>query len=294
MKTLLLGSSGQVGSRINFYLEKNRDFDVIAIKRSDIDLSEKSQIINFFEENHKFELIINAAAFTYVDLAESQKKECDKVNNFLLKEIASYCKKNNALLIHYSTDYIFDGKKNLPYVESDSPNPLNYYGLSKLNGENEILNSKCKYMIFRVSWIYSKNNRCFPNTMIDLFKNKDKVEVVDDQLGVPTSNEFIALNSIECILKHLKSDNGMNGIYHLVPDGSTSWFGFAKIVFDVCSKNDVNLDINKKNILPIKTASLSLPAIRPSFSVLDNQKIKDTFGLSFMNWEVYFKEIFED
>lgn len=263
-KALLIGGGGQLGSVVYKMLISNQ-VKVDAIQKRDLDLTNLSSIysaLDVFRPN----IIINCAAYTAVDNAEIERDECWVINHKAVKEIAHYCHKNSALLLHFSTDYVFDGFNTVPYVETDIVNPLNEYGKSKLAGENAIIASGCRYILIRTSWLFSQNGRNFYNTMKKLALGNTETKVVSDQVGTPTKAEHLA-DVIVKIIKYTDSNSALPlGIYHYAGKDVMSWYQFAQNIFVA-----ENSKIMPK---PISTAEYQQKARRPMYSALNSQKIR--------------------
>ena len=251
MKVLLTGRNGQVGWELERLLE-----DVVATDRGTLDLAGEN--IRNVVSTVKPDVIINAAAYTAVDKAESEKDLAFRVNGVAPGTLAEEAKRLGALLVHYSTDYIFDGEKKTPYVEDDPPNPLNVYGASKLEGERRIRASGCRHLLLRTSWVYAARGRNFFLTMKSA---KKPLRVVDDQRGVPTSSRFLAEYTMALLRK------GAEGLLHLVPSGETTWYGFARAILG-----------ERADITPIASREYPTPARRPANSVLDNARARALLG----------------
>ena len=279
MKILITGTNGQVGSAL---LKTLDDDELIPITRKDCDLASLDQIKDIFD-NNKLDLIINAAAYTKVDLAEDETKQAFQINKNAPILMASKAKELNIPIIHFSTDYIFDGRKEGGYCEDDSPNPLGVYGKSKLEGENGIQEVGGQYYIFRTSWVYSNVGHNFYLTMKKLAYEKQALNIVADQIGSPTSNVFIA-EQIKKIIPQLNKRN--SGIYHLVPDSSCSWFEFAKAII-----SKTNPNFNLEQLYAIKSNEFPTKAARPKNSILVNNKIKNKFKLTFESWQKELEKI---
>lgn len=273
MKILITGSNGQVGSALVKILY---DYNVIPLTRHNCDLKNINQI-KYVIDQHKPDLIINTAAYTKVDQAEDEIDIAYSINYDAPRIMAEKALERNIPLIHFSTDYVFDGKKEGAYTESDSSNPLGVYGKSKLAGDNAIQAIGGQFYIFRTSWVYSNIGDNFYLTINKLANSSDKLSIVSNQFGVPTSNNFIAAE-IKKILTQLSFKN--TGIYNLVPDGSCSWHEFAR---EIIIKNKISLDIN--NLLSITAEDYPTKAMRPANSVLDNSHIKAIFMLEFETWQ---------
>jgi dTDP-4-dehydrorhamnose reductase len=251
VRVLLTGRNGQVG----WDLERLLD-EVVATDRATLDLSGDG--IATFVSRVKPDLIVNAAAYTAVDRAESEKDLCFRINATAPGILAEAAKRLGALLVHYSTDYVFDGEKRAAYVEEDAPNPVNVYGASKLEGEKRIRASGCRHLILRSSWVYAPRGRNFYLTMRNA---KQPLRVVDDQRGVPTSSRFLAEHTISLLKK------GVEGLLHLVPSGQTTWHGFAREILGA-----------KADITPIPSSDFKTAARRPANSLLDNRRAQALLG----------------
>ena len=282
MKILITGSSGQVGSSLIKYLAS---YKIIPISGKNCDLY-NLKLLNKLIDIHQPDLIINTAAYTKVDLAEKEIELAYRLNVFLPEFLAKKALENDIPFIHFSTDYVFDGKKKDPYLESDLPNALSVYGSTKLKGEQAVTKIDGHYFIFRTSWVYSSTGKNFYLTIKNLIKNKEKIKVVNDQIGVPTSNYFLSYQ-INKLIPMLNKSN--KGIYHLVPDGHSSWFEFAKTII-IYLKAEFNL----RDLVPIKSDDLNFIARRPKNSILDNEKIKSTFMLEFDDWKTELERIIND
>jgi dTDP-4-dehydrorhamnose reductase len=287
---LIIGKNGQIANALieNFKLEKT-GFNVLVKDSSELDFSNSVTL----QENLKnistsINLIINCAGYTNVDKAEEEQELCDQINHQAVKILADFCKEKNILLIHYSTDYVFDGSGDKPFDEDNQENlqPLNYYGKTKLLSEQALKNSGCNYVIFRISWIYDKRSttKNFVNTIKRLALEKEEINVVDDQIGSPTSAEFVASNTIRFIWKItvenfgdnlIKFDKNLtNQIYHLNNGELMSWHEFAcKIVADL---QKTSVEIKLKKINKILSAEYKTKATRGLNSRLNNKKF---FGI---------------
>jgi len=275
-KILLTGGTGQVGYELQTTLKSLGT--VWAPGRNEFDLSDPESLrakIQAYEPD----LIVNPAAYTAVDQAESEPELAHTINAEAPRVIAEEAHKLGIPLIHYSTDYVFDGTKTEPYTEGDVPNPLNVYGRTKLEGERAIQHVHDQYLILRTSWVYSPTRgKNFYRTMLRLFQEKEEIRVVDDQIGAPTSAQFLAEKTAE-ILSQLKAkEQGEDrwGLYHLTEPGVMSWYGFAqKILDEQASKNSFKI----KTVLPISASKYPTPAMRPMNSVLSTRKITEVFSL---------------
>ena len=283
MKILLLGSNGQLG------YEANRTLfcygDLVAVDYPDIDFTKPKQVIELITEV-KPDLIYNAVAYTDVDKAELEPEKAIVVNCHTPAEIAKYCKENSVPLIHFSTDYVFDGQKNALYTEEDIPNPINIYGKSKLAGEQAIIASKCPHMIFRTSWVYSNRVGGFVNKVIGWAQNNEELKIVDDQIGSPTLARTLAILSTHFFGKNKKDLNQFfienRGIYHLAGGGFASRFEWTK---SIISHLTAEIPVKVKNIVPAKTVDFPTPATRPLFTALDCTKFEKASLLKIPDWE---------
>jgi len=283
---LIIGKNGQIANALieNFKLEKT-GFNILIKDSSELDFSNSITLReNLHNISTSIDLIINCAGYTNVDKAEEEQELCDQINHQAVKILAEFCKEKNIFLIHYSTDYVFDGSGNKPFDEDNQENlqPLNYYGKTKLLSEQALQNSGCNYVIFRISWIYDKRptTKNFINTIKRLALEKEEINVVDDQIGSPTSAEFVASNTIRFIQKIiLKNDdknsikfdkNLINQIYHLNNGELMSWHEFAcKIVADL---HKTSAKIKLKKINKILSADYKTKAMRGLNSRLNNKK----------------------
>ncbi|MDO8412359.1 MAG: dTDP-4-dehydrorhamnose reductase [Gallionellaceae bacterium] len=286
MKILLLGKNGQVGSELHTALAPLGE--VIAYDRHDCDLSVPESMREKIRKLQP-DVIVNAAAHTAVDKAESEPDLALTINGTAPGILAQEAKKLDALLVHYSTDYVFDGSKRTPYVEQDTPQPLNVYGHTKLAGERAIAAQAARYLIFRTSWVYDAQRKNFLTTIKRLGGQKPELTIVNDQLGAPTWSREIAHTTARIIGLYLsRSDQkNLNGIYHLTAQGQTSWFGFAQAAAR-CGLFD---NIQPPPILrAITSAEFPTPAKRPMYSVMSNAKLLKQFGIQLPDWEVSLQE----
>ncbi len=297
MKILLLGKNGQVGWDLQQTLQPLAE--VIALDRGGLDLADQDAIRRQVRE-HAPEIIVNAAAYTAVDRAETEPDLALAVNGVAPGVLAEEALRRGALLIHYSTDYVFDGASAAPYSEEDLPNPINAYGRTKLAGERAIASVGGKYLIFRTSWVYSHRGSNFLLKILQLAKDKDQLTVVADQFGAPTSSRGIARATAEVLLKLRKGEANLgpagsvgesSGIYNLTASGKTSWHGFAQaILAEAHAREWVGIRPSLR-IEPVTTAQYSTPARRPQNSVLDNRKIKEVFGARIGPWDKGLREV---
>ncbi|TDY13578.1 dTDP-4-dehydrorhamnose reductase [Meridianimaribacter flavus] len=269
---LVTGANGQLGKCIEELSLNFEELNFIFKSSKELDITSFNSAKAIFEK-HQFNYCINCAAYTAVDLAEDEKEKAFAVNAEGVKHLAILSKDYNTSLIHISTDFVFDGLKNTPYTETDSPNPINVYGASKLQGEQYIKELLDTYFIFRTSWLYSEYGNNFVKTMLRLSKERQELNVVNDQIGSPTYAKDLA----EVILKVIKEDNTNYGMYHFSNKGETSWFGFAQEIF-----KQKNIQVN---LLPTTSENYKTKAKRPMFSVLDNSKSLKKLGVIQKSWK---------
>jgi dTDP-4-dehydrorhamnose reductase len=285
MRILVLGRTGQVGWELNRSLQPLGE--VLALSRSEADFSHPETLRKVVRGLHA-DVIVNAVAYTNVDKAESEKSLAQIINEDGPAILAEEAKRSNALLIHYSTDYVFDGENPEPYIEDDKPNPINAYGQTKLAGERNIQATGCRHLIFRTSWIYSPRGHNFVNTILRLAQQRDQLRIVADQIGAPTSARFIA--DVTCrILATIRPlgsflDAETDGIFHLTASNYTTWFGFAQTIID--AKRPQRQGVNKPNLIPISTEQYPLPAQRPRNSRLNCDALRNRFGIYLPEWEI--------
>ena len=284
MKILLLGKNGQLGWELSKRLLSLGD--VVALDRSQCDLSTPEVIPKVIQEI-KPDIVVNAAAYTAVDKAEEEEEAANIINGHSVAVLAEQAKKHHALLIHYSTDYVFDGLKSSPYTEEDTPCPINAYGRSKLLGEQAIQKSGVQYLIFRTSWVYAARGNNFIKTMLRLASERDELKVISDQIGAPTSATLIADVTVEVIrqLTSKSQSKSISELYHLAASGETSWFGFARLLIESAILNGQHLKLSPDCVVPISTAEYTLPAKRPSNSRLDTTKLRADYRISIPKWE---------
>lgn len=221
-------------------------------------------------DQHRPDVVINAAAYTQVDKAETEREQALQINATTPKAIAEWCKTHQALLVHYSTDYVFDGSGEKPWLETDTPSPVNYYGLSKWEGEKAIQASGCKYYIFRVSWVYSPWGNNFKKTILRLAQEREELKIVADQWGAPTKAEDIAAETKKVLTNYLNGKPLEFGLYHWRFNDYTTWHQFAVSIVEEGQK--AGLPIKVKSILPIPTEAFPTPAKRPKNSRLESGK----------------------
>jgi len=270
---LVTGSNGQLGSEIR-ELFSSYKYNFFFTDRGSLDITNKSEIKNFIEDNN-IHAIINCAAYTAVDKAEEDRKSADLVNNVAVKNLAQIAKDKNIKLIHISTDYVFDGKTYMPYKEDGIVKPNGVYGKTKLDGENAVINiNPLNAIIMRTSWVYSSFGANFVKTMLKLGKERDKLGVIFDQVGTPTYARDLAKSILE-IIPNIKNEKVE--IYNYSNEGVLSWYDFAKEIMKMAKLNCT--------IDPIETKEYPTPATRPYYSLLNKAKIKQTFNITIPYWK---------
>jgi dTDP-4-dehydrorhamnose reductase len=246
---------------------------------------------------HAPHLIVNAAAYTAVDKAESEPDLAATVNSHAVRVLAEEARKLGALLIHYSTDYVFDGSKPGSYTEDDVPNPLSVYGRTKLEGDRAIQASGCRHLIFRTSWVCAARGGNFVKTILRLARERDELKIVADQIGAPTSAELIADVTALCVgyVRHCPERFAdVGGIYNLVAAGETSWHNYAQFVVENAARLGLPLKLSSDSIRPITTREYPLPARRPLNSRLATDKLNRVFGVELPHWHIHLKRVIEE
>ena len=287
MKILLIGPNGQVGWELHRSLLPLGQ--VTALDRTRADLSKPEQLRQVVRRVNP-ELIVNAAAYTAVDRAEDEQAMARLVNSEAPGVLAEEARRCGALLIHYSTDYVFDGARSGPYVEDDATNPLNVYGSSKLAGEEALRSSGADYLILRTSWVYSARGNNFLLTMLRLMRERESLSVIADQCGAPTWARLIAEVSAQIALQaamERRGDNFHSGTYHLTSAGTTSWHGFAVKIADLARASDEcgGGGLRVRDILPIAAADYGGPTRRPANSQLSTAALTARFSLLMPAWD---------
>ena len=283
MVVLVTGSNGQLGQSLQFIAPNYPNTNFIFCSSSELDVTNLENCQSIFSKKQP-KYCINAAAYTAVDKAESEPEKAHLINVVGAKNLAEVCKKHNTILLHISTDFVFDGNASKPYTEYDFTNPTGVYGQTKLDGEKAIQEIWSNHFIIRTSWVYSQFGNNFMKTMLRLSSERDSVSVVNDQIGTPTNAVDLAEVLVHIILADNRQPITDNfGIYNFSNEGQCSWYDFAKKIFEI---NNINI-----NLKPIPTTSFPTPATRPGFSVLDKSKIKVTFDLKIKNWEESLKVI---
>ncbi len=293
-KILLTGVSGQVGHALKTKLLQH---EVIALSRQQLDLSKVHDIRRIVREV-KPNLIINPAAYTAVDKAESEPELAYAINVTASQILADEAARLNAALIHFSTDYVYGGEKKLPYIEDDEVNPASVYGKSKLAGENAIRTVGLPHLILRTSWVYGTYGKNFLKTILRLALERDALRIVADQFGAPTSSESIADGVVQLIDIWDSQQDNQTGTYHLTNAESTSWHGFSREIVNEYNRleserNWPALKVNVENIVAITTAEYPTLAARPANSRLDNSKLKSVFNVALPSWQQGLRQVMQ-
>ena len=283
MKLLITGAAGQLGKVFVSELKANKEIQFSAYSRGDLDVTcvDEAQTVIARERP---DFVINTGAYTQVDLAESEKENAYMVNETGPANLAEVCQRLDIPLVHFSTDYVFDGSKKAPWVEEDPTAPLGVYGASKLAGEKAIAQIHSKHLIFRTSWVFSEYGHNFVKTMLHVGSMREKLNVVDDQIGKPTSAREI----VRLVLAILPKAENHWGIYNLAQPQTISWYGFAQAIFEQARSLDKhywNNHLLVSDLLPIPSSEYPTHAQRPANSELDTTKIESTFGLSIKPWQ---------
>ena len=279
INVLVTAKDGQLGQCFQSLVSKHPNLRFIFKSSSELDITNKSNIEDVFDA-HSFDYCINCAAYTAVDKAEEAVELADKVNHLGAQNLAEACKKFDRTLIHISTDFVFDGQSNVPYLETDTTSPLGVYGETKLKGEHAISKTLKQHYIIRTSWLYSEYGNNFLKTMLRLANERDEIGVVGDQIGSPTYAKDLA----EAVLQIIELRKTSYGIYHYSNEGEISWYDFAKEIFRI-SNSDIKL--NK-----IKTKDYPTLATRPKFSILNTTKLSNLLQVPILNWKISLRHTF--
>ena len=285
MKILLLGKNGQVGWELQRSLSPLGK--VLALDSKSLDYcGDLSDLVGLSTTIRRFmpDVIVNAAAYTAVDNAETEYPLAYRINAEGVSVLAQEAQRLGALLVHYSTDYVFSGEGKEPWQETDPVAPLNRYGESKLAGENAIQKSGCMYLILRTSWVYSTHGHNFVKTILRLLKENNGIDIIDDQFGVPTSAELLADVTAHAIRDTLRHPE-LSGLYHLAPSGETTWFRYAHFILEYARSLDANLNISAYDIRAISTTMYITSVKRPKNSRLDTNKFRNSFTLELPTWQ---------
>ena len=279
MKILLLGANGQVGWELQRSLAPLGE--VHAADRSQADLEQPDSLRQVVAQVQP-DVIVNAAAHTAVDQAESEPDRAQAINTEAPGLLARLAAGRGAWLVHYSTDYVFDGSGTRPWAEDDPTGPLSVYGRTKLAGEEAIRASGARHLIFRTSWVYASRGGNFARTMLRLGGERELLRVIDDQIGAPTGADLIADVTAHALRQALAQ--GITGTFHLAPAGQTSWHGYAQFVFDAARRLKPDLHLKVQTVEAIPTSAYPTPATRPLNSRLDTNRLRSSFGLHLPHW----------
>jgi dTDP-4-dehydrorhamnose reductase len=280
---LVIGAGGQVGRELLRALPPLGT--VVACDLPELNLERPGAVDDLIRRESP-DAIVNAAAYTAVDRAESEPERARRINAAAVAEIATAARRHDALLVHYSTDYVFDGTKDGWYVETDPPAPLGVYGRTKLEGERAALDDGGRHYVFRTSWVYATHGANFIRTMLRLARERDELRVVDDQIGAPTGAALLADVTADVIARaRVPATAVPPGLYHLVPRGATSWHGFARFVLEQARDRGLPLKVPPERVEPIPTSAYPTPARRPANSRLCTAKLRAALGGDLPAWE---------
>ena len=284
MTVLITGANGQLGQCLKAVEKNFQNLSCFFLDSRALDMTNLDDCQKVFNQI-KPNFVINTAAYTAVDLAETEILKANLVNHIGAENLAKVCKIHNSTLIHISNDYVFDGQKAIAYLENDTTNPISIYGETKLAGEKAIDNHWHKHLIIRTSWVYSDVGKNFYLSMLNLAKTKKELNIVNDQIGSPT-NAYELANSLLKIISFLSEKAAFiaYGIYHFTQKNSCSWYDFANEIFYL---NQIDIQVN-----PIPTSAYPTPAKRPAFSLLDTSKIEKTFDINILTWQEALKKLF--
>ncbi|HKL36537.1 MAG TPA: dTDP-4-dehydrorhamnose reductase [Salegentibacter sp.] len=282
MKNILVtGANGQLGACFKKISGNYAEFNLVFKSSSEADITDKPKLEKLFSEV-KFNWVINCAAYTNVEKAESEEEKAFKINATGAKNLAEVCKENKASLVHFSTDYVFDGKAERPYKETGKTNPINVYGASKLKGEQLIAEVLEEHLIFRTSWLYSEFGHNFYKTILRKIEEKADLNITTSQTGTPTNANDLAKFVLEIIV----SENKDFGLYHFSNLGEATWYDFAKAIIEL-KGNSENIVLNKSN-------NFKTIAARPEYSVLDKSKLQQQFSKPVLNWKASLEKLIND
>ncbi len=285
MKILLFGKGGQVGWELQRSLAPLGE--LIALDNDSKDYCGNFENLDGIAETVRIiapDVIVNAAAHTAVDKAESEPEFVRTINALAPSVLAKEAQRCNALLVHYSTDYVFDGSGSQAWLETDTPAPLSVYGATKLEGEQAIIASGCQHLIFRTSWVYAARGANFAKTMLRLGSERDRLTVINDQIGAPTGADLLADVTAHAI-RAVQQQPELAGLYHLVASGETSWYEYARFVLNFARNAGVEISVADSAIEPVPTTAFPTPATRPLNSRLNTNKLCDSFNLVLPHWQ---------
>lgn len=295
MKILLFGKDGQVG----WELRRSLSYlgELICLGRKEADLQNLPALRGIIQ-HHQPDILVNAAAYTAVDNAESDHSTAQAINAIAVGVLAEEAAKHNAWIVHYSTDYVYDGTKSSPYLESDVTSPLSVYGKTKNEGDELICKHNPKHLIFRTSWVYAARGRNFVKSVLSLAQKRDDLKIIDDQFGAPTSAGLIA--DVTAFIIYLLTQqsnpwrNDWAGTYHLVPAGETSWFGVAQFVLEEAQARGLAIRVKPSQLRAISTDEYGLIAKRPKNSRMATDKLRQAFGIELPHWRYQLDLLLED
>jgi dTDP-4-dehydrorhamnose reductase len=295
VKILLFGKDGQVG----WELRRSLSYlgDLVCLGRKEADLQNLPAVRGMIQ-HHQPDILVNAAAYTAVDNAESDQTTAKAVNEIAVGVLAEEAARHNAWVVHYSTDYVYDGSKSSPYVENDITAPLSVYGKTKREGDELIREHNPKHLIFRTSWVYAARGRNFVKTVLALAQKRDDLRIIDDQFGAPTSAVLIAdVTALVIYLITQQSNqrrNDLAGTYHLVAAGETNWFGVAQFVLEQAEARGLAIRVKPSQLQAISSDEYQLIAKRPKNSRLATDKLRQTFGIQLPHWYYHLNLMLED
>jgi len=285
MKILLLGKNGQVGWELQRSLAPLGELIALDSSSREMcgDFTNPAELARTVRKVAP-DVIVNAAAYTAVDKAESEAELARTVNALAPGMLAEEALRANSWLVHYSTDYVFDGNGDQPWLETDATAPLNVYGATKLEGEQLIQQSGCRHLILRTSWVYGARGGNFIRAMLRLAQERDSLNIIDDQIGAPTGADLLADVTAHAVRTALQRPE-VSGLYHLVAGGEISWHGYARFVIDFAARSGLDIKVSQDAIKPVPTSAFPTPAKRPHNSRMDTTKLKKTFGLHLPAWQ---------
>jgi dTDP-4-dehydrorhamnose reductase len=302
---LLTGNNGQVGGELSRLLPQLGE--VVALGREQLDLAKPDDIRRTIRE-FRPQLIVNSAAYTAVDRAETDETNAQVINAQAPGVMAEEAKKIGAALLHYSTDYVFDGTKRAPYDEADSANPLNAYGRTKFAGEQEVRNSGVPHLIFRTTWVYATRGRNFLRTILRLAAEREELRIVSDQVGSPTCAADLAIATCKILARITNRNRGefvfseVSGTYHMSAAGQTTWYDFAKTILEKAeaathaprwlAEATQGRQLVTQRVIPVSTEEFRSPTCRPAYSVLSNSRLIQTFDVALPDWHAQLKQCF--
>lgn len=292
-KILLLGKDSQLGRELRRSLSAIGS--LIACDRQTADL-EKPDELRAQIRHHQPAFVVNTAAYTAVDQAETEQAKAYQINEAAVRVLAEETSRLGAWLVHYSTDYVFDGEKPSPYTEEDEPRPLNVYGLSKAAGERAIRNADCRHLIIRSGWLYSAHGSNFPRAILRRAIERDQLEVVCDSWGAPTSAHLVADVTAAMLgqLKDLARPEEMSGIYHLTASGATSWYEYAQFLLSLAQDRGLPIKTNANRVFPVTGASYTAAAVRPKNSRLDTSLLQGRFHVHLPDWKIHARQFIDE